>query len=361
MHETEHTTTINYLDVDPLGYASPNGKISRVGKLENGEINADIDDSAEAFIKSGDALVEVHEHDDGCIDGRCTHSVYLATGDGDVADLQTPGKELYISEDGQFYFKESDSSNHERAKVAGGYITGQAIRLGIGKKGEAIDSDIAQLGLDYAEKGIVCGAHSGAHMAGEGTDCGANDKLKDILENAVAFQDDLKKTLTSLLGVLNLPLNEATFAQVIHNWESVTKDDAYFEGSTGKTRLNTVLATQGSVNEAAGTEKPEAVTKHLRGDHNESRIVINFVKGKTISQNAVKQHLIEAFDISTEEDEDKLPQAFVVDAWRVAELAEAAADDETQEAALYAGVLYQLATAVTLTDGTLKNLVVAES
>lgn len=50
-----------------------------------------------------------------------------------------------------------------------------------------------------------------------------------------------------------------------------------------------------------------------------------------------------------------LPQAFVVDAWRVVELAQLAGlSDETREAATYAAVLYQLATAATLTDGSQK-------
>ena len=104
-----------------------------------------MDTAAQEFIISGEGIVEVQEHDDGCIDGRET-------------------LELYVTGGGDFYTKPADNSNHERAKVAGGgYITTQAMRLGVGRRGDSIDDDLALVGSDLAEKEIYCGAHSLVH------------------------------------------------------------------------------------------------------------------------------------------------------------------------------------------------------
>lgn len=345
-HEEKPTVTV----IEPMGYGNPDAAISHEKKTKSGELRPEIDTAAQEYLKSGEGLIAVHEHDDGCIDGRCTEHVYAST--DELKDLVDDNSELFVTESGEFYFKKSDSSNHERAKVSGGgYITGQAIRLGAGVRGDSIDSDLATIGTDFAEKDIVCGAHSGAHMAGEGTDCGANDKFRIILENASVYKENLRETTEGLLGLIGAEFNEDTFNTVIDNWASVAADDSYFAESTGKTRLNTVLATQAALAETATEEKPPAVTKHLRGDHNEAYIVVNFVEGKTLSQNALLEVLRKEFPGVPDAE---LPQAFVVDGWRVAELANAAVEDGKKEAGLYAGVIFQLATAATLTDGSLK-------
>lgn len=172
------------------------------------------------------------------------------------------------------------------------------MRLGVGRCGDSIDDDLALVGSDLAEKEIYCGVHSGAHQHGEGTDCGANDKFALILENGLKFSDQI----------------------------------------TAST-------------EAAGEEKPLAVTKRLDGDHNEDYIIVNYVEGTTFSQGAFADTLRESFP---DKDDKNLAQAFVVDAWRVVELAKASVPEDEFETAMYAGVAYQVATAATLTDGTLK-------
>jgi hypothetical protein len=356
MIEKEHNAIPTVTTLEPMRYGNVDSAISYDKKRESGELKLEIDTAAQEFLKSGEGVIKVHEHDDGCIDGRCTQYVVVTDAE-EVAALQSNDVELFVNEDGEFYFKESDSSNHERAKVAGGgYVTGLAARLGAGVKGATADSDIAQLGTDYASKDIVCGAHTGAHMKDVGTDCGANDKLRLILENGAVYKDKIQGNVEGLFGLIGLDFKPEVFEAVIANWQNATSDDAYFDGSTGKSRLEAVLATQEAVNKASG-EKPRAVTKHLRDDHNEAYIVVNFIEGTTLSQNALLEKLRTEFP--GVEDKD-LPQAFVVDAWRVVELANAAVEDDKQELALYAGVAYQLATAATLTDGSLKLFAVTE-
>ena len=331
--EQEHLQPVTVIEVAPMGYGNPDSSISRKKQLESGELEAEVDTKAQEFIISGEGIVEVQERDDGCIDGRET-------------------SELYVTEGGEFYTKSADNSNHERAKVAGGgYITTQAMRIGVGARGDSIDEDLARVGADLAEKEIYCGAHSGAHQHGEGTDCGANDKFPLILENGLKFREQIQASTEVLVKAAGLEFHPEVLERVLANWQATLDDENYFEGSTGASRLKTVLATQAAATEAAGEQKPLAVTKHLDGDHNEDYIIVNYVEGTTFSQGAFAETLREAFP---DKEDKNLAQAFVVDAWRIVELAKAAVGEEEFEAAIYAGVAYQVATAATLTDGTLK-------
>lgn len=342
--EREKKPTVTTLE--PMGYGNPDSAISYKKKLESGELRSEFDTAAQEFIVSGKGLVVVDETDDGCIDGRKTRAVYTFSQD------EFDSNESFVTEVGELFVKPANNEGHERGKVAGGgYLTGQAIRLGVGIRGESMDEDVAKLGTDLAAKEIYCGAHTGPHMHADGTDCGANDKFVPILENASAFKDELKGTTAGLFGLIGVEFKEEVFDQVIDNWKAVADSETYFAGSTGKSRLETVLATQSAAAEAEESEKLPAVTKELEGDHNEAYIIVNFVKGKTFSQAALLEVLRREFPGVPDE---QLPQAFVVDGWRVAELAEAATDEESHEAGLYAGVIYQLATAATLTDGSQK-------
>jgi hypothetical protein len=78
---------------------------------------------------------------------------------------------------------------------------------------------------------------------------------------------------------------------------------------------------------------------------------VNYIDGTTFSQGALAETLREAFP---DKDDKNLAQAFVVDVWRVLKLAQASVVEDEFETALYAGVAYQVATAATLTDGSLK-------
>lgn len=347
MNTTEKELTYTITELPPMGYGNPDSAISYKKKIENGELRGDIDNAAQEHIANGECMVEVHEHDDGCIDGRCSQKVYWTSEELEV--LRNDNIPLFVNEEGELY----SSDNHERAKVAGGgYITSLAIRLGVDRRGESIDTDLTVLGADLAEKGIHCGAHTGAHMKGEGTDCGANDRMREILQNAVVHKEQLEESARVLLGIAGLTFNEEIFNSVINNWSDAAGDDSYFGESTGKSRLQAVLATQEAVNKTDGdAEKPAAVTKHLKGDHNEAYIVVNYVEGKTFGQNTLLQRLRDDFPGVPDE---QLPQAFVADAWRIVELAQNAVEENETEAGIYAGVIYQIATAATLTDGSLR-------
>lgn len=331
--EKEHEQPITVTELAPLGFGNPNSSISRTKQLESGELPQEVDSAAQEFIISGEGIIPVQETDDGCIDGR-------------------EALELYITEGGEFYTKPADNSNHERAKVAGGgYLTTQAMRLGVGMKGASIDDDLAATGADLAEKEVYCGAHSGAHQHGEGTDCGANDKFAPILQNGLHFREQIAGATEALIQTAGLEFKPELLERVYANWQATLNDEGYFEGSTGATRLKTILATQAAASEAAGVDKPLAVTKHLDGDHNEDYILVNYVQGSTFSQGALATALREQFPDTPDKN---LAQAFVVDAWRIVELAKAGVPEGDFEAALYAGVAYQVATAATLTDGSLK-------
>ena len=355
INTTEYEQTTQTLTLEPLGYGTAESAISHKKKVESGELVPEIDDSAQEFIKSGNGLVEVHEHDDGCIDGRCSEQVIASV--DELEALTNDDVDLFISEDGEFY----TSSNHERAKVAGGgYITGQVIRIGAGMKGESIEQDLADLTVDLANQNIYCGAHTGAHLKGDGTDCGANDKVRLIIQNGSrsnaetenpGFREDIKKSTEALLSLINVDFDPDTYERVMDNWAEAASDNDYFGESTGRSRLGTIVSSQEAINDSNEGEKPLTVTKHLGGSHNEAYIIVNFQEGKTFSQNALLEVLRAEFPGVEDE---KLPQAFVVDAWRVAQLAVASVDEEKGTEALYAGVAFQLATAATLTDGTLK-------
>lgn len=334
MNQEKEFEKIIVAEFGTMGYGNAESSISHDKQRASGELSAEVDMRSQEIIRSGEAMVDVNDTDDGCIDGRETI-------------------ELYSTEAGEVYTKQvEDNSNHERAKVAGGgYFTSMAMRLGVGMKGTHIDTDLAQTGTDLAAKEVYCGAHTGAHKHGEGTDCGANDKMPLILQDGINYREQVAGTTQALIETAGLEFKPELFEKVLENWEATLSDDAYFAGSTGVSRLQKVLATQVAATEVAGSGKPVGVTKHLDGDHNEDYIVVNYVKGKTFSQGVLAEKLRADFP---ENDDKHLAQAFVVDAWRVVELAEAAVEADDFETALYAGVMYQVATAVTLTDGSLK-------
>lgn len=335
--EKEHETTLTITEISPLGYGNPDSSISYDKQRANGELSEEVDNRASELLQAGEFLVPVNETDDGCIDGRPTDSV------------------LYITEDGEFYSNEADNHNHERAKVAGGgYITGTAMRLGAGIKGESIDQDILATGAELTSKAIFCGAHTGEHQHADGTDCGANDKMSLIFNAALQHEASVAGTTKALIETAGLEFNKDTFDEVIANWRGVTEDEAYFAESTGASRLKATQAIVEVAHNELQPEKPLSVFKQLAGDHKEDYIVINFVEGKTLSQVALADTLHEEFP---DLDSKNLAQSFVVDAWRIVELAKAAVADDKLEAALYAGVMYQLATAATLTDGSLRTFI----
>lgn len=136
----------------------------------------------------------------------------------------------------------------------------------------------------------------------------------------------------------------------------------YFENSSGKDRFKIIMNSIARAQEMVGGIKPVAVSKHLGGEHNEMAALIIFSREKTFSQPLLRQRLIEEFPDVPQE---KLPQVFVVDGFRVVDLAEAMTkgrpnETEALPVALHAGFDYQLATEAALTDGTLPTILITE-
>ena len=92
------------------------------------------------------------------------------------------------------------------------------MRLGVGRRDDSIDDDLALVGSDLAEKEIYCGAHSGAHQHGEGTDCGANDKFALILENGLKFSDQITASTEALVKAAGLEFHPEVLERVLANW-----------------------------------------------------------------------------------------------------------------------------------------------
>jgi hypothetical protein len=338
-YETEHETLPTINEIPAIGYGNSESSISYKKQRESGELSQPVDEFAAELMTSGELLVDVNDNDDGCIDGRPTKSV------------------LHVTKDGEVIETDADNSNHERAKVAGGgNFTAVAMVIGTGRKGESIDADIIETGLALSAKEVYCGAHTGEHGHGDGTDCGANDKMLTILDNASVYKDEIANTTKALLSVAGIEFNPETFNQVLSNWQEAVADSDYFTGSTGASRLQAAQSVVEAAHTTVKPERPLSVIKHLSGDHNEDYLVVNFVKGKTISQNKLATALNEKFP---ELESENLAQSFVVDAWRIVELANASVAEDEVEAAIYAGVMYQVATAATLTDGSLRTFIVS--
>lgn len=348
MNEKEKTLYAE-IKIDPAGYGE--GKISYENYTSSEDYDPEVEERFFEILREFEALVDVQESDDGCIDGRFT-------------------VELYINKDGEFELVVADNSNHERAKVAGGgYMTGLAMRLGTVVHGANIEGDLEETVETLAGNKVFCGAHSAGHVhldengVETKTGCGANDEFPLILHNGIAYADKIKGTMEALLNKVGMPFDVTIFDKVIEKWEEVMSDENYFAGSSGATRLQKILNFQAVKSIDAGGRKPVAVTKNLEGAHNEIAIAINFVEGKTVSQGIIADKLAENIatkkGIKAEEvDKKTLPQAFVIDAWRIVELSENVFDKDIASElealqALYAGVIYQLATAATLTDGSL--------
>ena len=336
--EKEHEKKPTVIEIAPIGYGNTESAISYDKQIASGELSQEVDTFAGELMLSGELLVPVSNIDDGCIDGRPTESVLL-----------------YKTEDNDYLEVAADNSNHERAKVAGGgYVTATAMRIGAGYIGAKVDEDIFETGTVLTSKNIFCGAHTGSHKHGEGTDCGANDKMLPIFGAAVAYEQEVAGTTKALLEVAGLDYKPEVFAEVLKNWQTVIDDASYFEGSTGATRLEATKAIVENAQKESGVEQPVSVFKHLGGSHKEDYLVVNYVEGKTVSQGAFKNALAEKFP---ETPSENLAQTFVVDAWRIVELAKASVEADDVETAIYAGVMYQAATAATLTDGSLRTFI----
>jgi len=332
------------IEIEPLGFGNSEAKISITERMKD-LLEATMINRQGEIILEGQEFVAVDNKDDGCIDGRIAHLVRFINSAN---------------------FEEQESladQGHERAKVAGGgYITALAMYIATKFNTGSADGDLAAVTALLTSEGVFCGAHTGEHSNPDDhvTDCGANDKIQKILVRAVEFAGNIREKTEALLAVAGVTLDPETAASVDGKMQSAwgkAADSDYFDGSDGDSRMLVIKQAMVDAQNISGAEKPVAVSKDLAGKHNESFIVVNYNDGTTLSQRQLQERLMAEFpDVPVE----KLPQAFVVDAWRIVELATALNKaDETLDMTtlLYSGVAYQLATAAELTDGSLRVII----
>ena len=182
--------------------------------------------------------------------------------------------------------------------------------------------------------GWVMGVHNDDH----GDDlhgCGAIDRRPEIIATALKYKDDIAEA-ASLLGVGRGDIN---LTNII--FEEREKGD-YFNGYDG-------AAQQKYLEE----ECENVARKELTGKHQEAYVVINTRKGVTFDQESFRQSMVDKYGADS-----KLPQVFVVDIWQAESMIDALAkkghiDEGKKSSAMAAVTIYTLATAATLTDGTL--------
>lgn len=325
------------IEIPPLGVGNPEAAISYEKQLASGELTPEAVQAAVTFITSSEGMRPLTDSDDGCIDGRPAGSV------------------SFVDRDGKSHTNAiTDASEHLRAKVAGGgYITSLAMRVGVGRASGLLENDLADIVSDLSRQHIYAGLHTGEHCHGAATDCGANDKFLPILESGVRYQDAIAANATALMKETGLTVATDALQAPFEHWGRAM--GAQYGGeSTGASRFAVIEAglRQAQAAEAPG-DKPVAVKKDLRGSHKEDFIIINYREGETFSQAALNDYLAEHVP-------GVQAHAFVVDVPRLVVLAQALShgDEEDFQAALFAGVAFQLATAATLTDGTLRTFIV---
>lgn len=335
-------------EIPPLGFGNSQAGISLDKKLEIGELSSEHIEVAAEIIKSGESMADITDFDDGCIDGRAALRLIHAAG----------------SDDEQF--TELDISNpfeHKRAKVAGGgYMTALSMKLALDPEITVINEDLRGLARHLTELGIYCGVHTGAHGKDGAVDCGANDRFEEILRTEERLLSRINQTVDALRPLCDGGENEAhgATAEASAGLSRTLSHQNYFTGSNGEARFDVIMDCIAETQRSVGGDKPLSVSKHLGGSHNEAFIILNTIKGKTFSQAALQQKLKERFpDVP----DNQLPQAFVVDLPRVAQLARVMAEgrensEEAFKVALQAGLAFQVATSATLTDGSLRMFVV---
>lgn len=301
------------------------------------------------ITRSGECIVTCNHHDDGCIDGRCANQLAFPNGS-------------------EFATKDvNDNTGNERAKVAGGgLMTSLSMFRALDEEAVSPEADITYIAAEFAKQGIYCGAHTGSHGSSENkkTDCGANDRFDEIINNVIANREAVSVVTSLLMTYADVPFSQADMNKDVERWVEIV-NDAYFMNSDGVTRLDAVREGMLTAQETITDDKKASVIKNLGGSHNEYELEVVCEQDHTFSQTKLREALTARHPHTNP---DKFPQVFALDLWRVKQLAKAIAslpdrstgrartDDEVQERfsrAIHAGIAYQVGTYVTLTDGSL--------
>lgn len=243
--------------------------------------------------------------DDGCGDGRHTDLVF----DKD----QTYKQSLH------------------RAKVFGaGPAMESATMIGMGAPSRNLLTVFKSGIKRLKDRFINFGGHTDGHAHGPNCGCGALDKAPQIIHNTVKYKTEIHGVMTEVLG-----FDDTLVSGIQDNFE-------HFDSVMDTTDYSG----RAVMDEVIGSGK---VVKRLAGDHKEGFVIINFVRGKTVNQAAVREATDGTLD------------PFVIDAWRLEDIAERSYDTPEDQASAYAAMMvYTLGTSGTLTKGDLPVYVIKE-
>jgi len=285
---------------DGLGFGE--GKIGVNSRLTSTEDSLQHRDlyAVETFVQSGDVLQKVEADDDGCPDGRGVFRV--------IKDGIEKAKSLV------------------RAKVFGGGATmGVAGDIALGKtNGLTLQKLFGSVIDKFKDKKINFGVHTDEAAVGEKSGCGAIDNAPLIIANAGRFAD----SIVSTIGKISSEKDAATASKV------VVKYQAYGDEIDGQEYVGKHVIDK--------SDEEGAVKKELQGPHLEVVIILNEVDGYTVDQESIRKIT------------DGRAQAFVVDVWRLKQIANEYYDNDEERSTGFIGMLvYSLSTAGTLTEGDL--------
>lgn len=221
-----------------------------------------------------------------------------------------------------------------RPKVFGGGATMiVASTIGLGEADDKSIKDLFASIIDGLTKnGVEFGAHTDNHSKASECGCGAIDNAPAIISNTIKYRNQISSTIEDLgidsNGLDDIFANFDTCAQKI-------KDEPH----TGAEVMSKIM-------------DADKIVKEVGGAHLEMYIILNYLPGYTINQEAVRQ-------ISNEE-----IQVFGVDVWRLNKLVEKVYPDKSsadKHKAFLSEIVYSLSTAATLTKGDLPVYAVSDS
>ncbi|HYF97117.1 MAG TPA: hypothetical protein VD947_03720 [Patescibacteria group bacterium] len=296
--------------IAPEGLGFGEGSISVVARLEDPEdpLTPQIMGKVDEILTGKKALVPKETDDDGCPDGR---------GVGRILKGLT-----FINE------------SFHRAKVFGGGLTmGVSARIGLGQAKTGLKKLFKSESKELRNAGLDYGAHTAAGAPDNKSGCGAIDESPVIVGNVPNYREDIKATVGGLSVILeenDVNTDEIYVDEVIDNYEGYKENYIVDENYAGKEVMEEVVL------------EDEKVVKELEGPHLEVAIAINTVKDMTVDQELIRSET------------DGIAQVFVVDLWRIVEIADKRyKDPQERSKAVISMLAYSLSTAATLTDGTL--------
>jgi hypothetical protein len=277
--ENDQKTNIQLIDIIPApGLGNPESSISKV-KFESTNEKREMSQYMHEIVKSGECMVPCAHGDDGCIDGRC------------VDEIARPNRGVFE------ILNVEHNKDNDRAKLAGGgYITSLAMYQALGETRVSSEKDIVYISEQFAKKGIYCGAHTGGHGSEEQgkTDCGANDKFYEIIDNGIRYKDDVGAITNVLLQYSTDSYSQNAMDLAVSTWGNTRKDTDYLVGN-GVKRLEAIRTGILHTQEQNPNVQTVAVIKNLSDNHNEVELVVNYEPGTTFSQAIKRQKLMERY------------------------------------------------------------------